>query len=144
MASLFTFWSFVSLFNPLDGILPNDISFFDKLLIGFLVLLTVFILSVFVAGCYVISSHQVCLGESSTKNSVYVKYGDMYSPDIVEKGYNLVPSRYIEFVNRDETQDYDSAMKALQSELTDLLKQEEESKKELLGVFKDLGYEIKL
>lgn len=29
-----------------------------------------------------------CLGESSTKNSVYVKYGDMYSPDIVEKGYN--------------------------------------------------------
>ena len=64
--------------------------------------------------------------------------------EIVEKGYNLVPSRYIEFVNRDETQDYDSAMKALQSELTDLLKQEEESKKELLGVFKDLGYEIKL
>ena len=64
--------------------------------------------------------------------------------EIAEKGYNLVPSRYIEFVNRDETQDYDSAMKALQSELTDLLKQEEESKKELLGVFKDLGYEIKL
>ena len=64
--------------------------------------------------------------------------------EIVEKGYNLVPSRYIEFVNHDETQDYDSAMKALQSELTDLLKQEEESKKELLGVFKDLGYEIKL
>ena len=64
--------------------------------------------------------------------------------EIAEKDYNLVPSRYIEFVNRDETQDYDSAMKALQSELTDLLKQEEESKKELLGVFKDLGYEIKL
>jgi type I restriction enzyme M protein len=35
-------------------------------------------------------------------------------------------------------------MKALQTELTELLKQEEESKKELLGVFKDLGYEIKL
>ncbi|MBQ7613242.1 MAG: SAM-dependent DNA methyltransferase [Spirochaetaceae bacterium] len=64
--------------------------------------------------------------------------------EIAEKGYNLVPSRYIEFVNRDETQDYDSAMKALQSELTELLKQEEMSKKELLGVFKDLGYEIKL
>ena len=64
--------------------------------------------------------------------------------EIAEKGYNLVPSRYIEFVNRDETQDYDSAMKALQSELTELLKQEAKSKKELLGVFKDLGYEIKL
>jgi type I restriction enzyme M protein len=35
-------------------------------------------------------------------------------------------------------------MKALQTELTELLKQEEESKKELLEVFKDLGYEIKL
>ena len=57
---VFTFWGFVSLFNPLDGILPNDISFFCKLLIGFLVLLTVFILSVFVAGYYVLSSNQVC------------------------------------------------------------------------------------
>ena len=64
--------------------------------------------------------------------------------EIAEKGYNLVPSRYIEFVNRDETLDYDSSMKKLQSELTDLLKQEEESKKELLSVFKDLGYEINL
>lgn len=64
--------------------------------------------------------------------------------EIAEKGYNLVPSRYIEFINRDETLDYDSSMKKLQSELADLLKQEEESKKELLDVFKDLGYEIKL
>ena len=64
--------------------------------------------------------------------------------EIVEKGYTLVPSRYIEFVNRDETADFDTTMKTLQTELTDLLKQEEESKKELLNVFKDLGYEIKL
>ena len=64
--------------------------------------------------------------------------------EIVEKGYTLVPSRYIEFVNHDETADFDTTMKTLQTELTDLLKQEEESKKELLGVFKDLGYEIKL
>lgn len=35
-------------------------------------------------------------------------------------------------------------MKKLQAELTDLLKQEEESKKDLLQVFKELGYEIKL
>ena len=80
------------------------------------------------------------LGTQSMKVVIY----DYEKKEIIEKGYNLVPSRYIEFVNRDETQDYDSAMKALQSELTDLLKQEEESKKELLGVFKDLGYEIKL
>ena len=64
--------------------------------------------------------------------------------EIAEKDFTLVPSRYIEFVNRDETVDFDTKMKALQSELTDLLKQEEESKADLLDVFKELGYEIKL
>ena len=64
--------------------------------------------------------------------------------EIAEKDYNLVPSRYIELMNRDEILDYDSSMKKLQSELADLFKQEEESRKELLGVFKDLGYEINL
>lgn len=64
--------------------------------------------------------------------------------EIEEKGFTLVPSRYIEFVNRDEAIDYDAKMKALQGELTELLKQEEASKKDLLDVFKELGYEIKL
>lgn len=64
--------------------------------------------------------------------------------EIKAKDYTLVPSRYIEFVNRDENIDFDSKMSALQAELTELLKQEEESKKDLLGVFKELGYEIEL
>ena len=64
--------------------------------------------------------------------------------EIKAKGFSLVPSKYIKFVNRDENIDYDTKMKQLQAELTDLLKQEEESKKELLQVFKELGYEIKL
>ena len=64
--------------------------------------------------------------------------------EIKEKDFTLVPSRYIEFVNRDENIDFDTKMTSLQSELTELLKQEEESKQELLGVFKELGYEIKL
>lgn len=61
---------------------------------------------------------------------------------IAEKGYNLVPSRYIEFENRDETLDFDTTMKNLQSELADLLNQEK--KLALLSVFKNLGYEINL
>ena len=64
--------------------------------------------------------------------------------EIAEKDFTLVPSRYIEFVNRDENIDFDSKMTELQTELTDLLKQEEQSKQDLLGVFKELGYEIKL
>lgn len=63
--------------------------------------------------------------------------------EIAEKGYTLVPSRYIEFVNRDENIDFDTKMKSLQAELKDLLEQEEKLKADLLDVFKELGYEIK-
>jgi type I restriction enzyme M protein len=64
--------------------------------------------------------------------------------EVAEKGYTLVPSRYIEFVNRDENIDFDTKMKILQAELRELLIAEEKSKADLLAVFKELGYEIKL
>ncbi len=64
--------------------------------------------------------------------------------EIRQKDYSLVPSKYIEFVNRDENINFDEKMKTLQSEFAELLKAEEESKAELLTVFKELGYEIKL
>jgi type I restriction enzyme M protein len=70
-----------------------------------------------------------------------------YSAGIEEiraKDYSLVPSKYIEFVNRDENIDFDDKMSALQSEFGELLKAEADSKKELLGVFKELGYEIEV
>jgi type I restriction enzyme M protein len=62
--------------------------------------------------------------------------------EIEKKDFSLVPSKYIEFVNRDENIDFDKKMKTLQSEFADLLKAEEESKNDLLNVFKELGYEI--
>lgn len=62
--------------------------------------------------------------------------------EIKEKGFTLVPSRYIEFVNRDENIDFDTKMKALQAEMKELLVAEEKSKADLLAVFKELGYEI--
>jgi type I restriction enzyme M protein len=55
----------------------------------------------------------------------------------------LVPSKYIEFVNRDENIDFDEKMKSMQGEFSELLKAEAASKKDLLAVFKELGYEIK-
>ena len=64
--------------------------------------------------------------------------------EVKEKGFTLVPSRYIEFINRDENIDFDTKMKQLQGELSELLVQEERSKADLLSVFKELGYEIKL
>lgn len=62
--------------------------------------------------------------------------------EISKKDFSLVPSKYIEFVNRDENIDFDDKMKALQTDFAELLKAEEESKKDLLDVFKTLGYGI--
>ncbi|HLP36949.1 N-6 DNA methylase, partial [Lacibacter sp.] len=64
--------------------------------------------------------------------------------DVVKKDFSLVPSKYIEFVNRDENIDFDEKMQSLQKEFAELLKAEEQSKKDLLTVFKELGYEIAL
>ena len=55
-----------------------------------------------------------------------------------------MPSKYIEFVNRDENIDFDEKMQSLQAEFSELLKTEAASKNDLLTVFRELGYEIKL
>lgn len=62
--------------------------------------------------------------------------------EIEKKDFSLVPSKYIEFVNRDEYLDYEDQMEKLQSELKELFAEEERLKKEVKGVFEKLGYEI--
>ncbi len=64
--------------------------------------------------------------------------------EVVAKDFSLVPSKYIEFIDRDESIDFDKKMKLLQGEFSSLLKTEQLAQKELLNVFKELGYEIKL
>lgn len=64
--------------------------------------------------------------------------------EIIEQNYSLVPSRYIEFIDRDESAGYEESMSRLQKELGVLLVQEQKSRDELLEVMKGLGYEIKL
>jgi type I restriction enzyme M protein len=64
--------------------------------------------------------------------------------EVAKKDFSLVPSKYIEFVNRDEKIDFDEKMLKLQDEFADILKVEIQSKNDLLTVFKELGYEIKL
>ncbi len=64
--------------------------------------------------------------------------------EVCNKDYSLVPSKYIEFVNRDEQLDFVENMSRLQREFTELLQREEGSKKELLKVFDKLGFKIEL
>ena len=81
-----------------------------------------------------------------SKNSDYKNQAEYcYSAtldEVSKKDYSLVPSKYIEFVNRDENINFDEKMTTLQQELSELLKQDQESKQALLQVFKELGYEI--
>ncbi len=62
--------------------------------------------------------------------------------EVEAKGWSLVPSKYIEFVDRSEKINYEEKMSALQSELRELFKEEEKSRKEVEKVFKELGYEL--
>jgi type I restriction enzyme M protein len=64
--------------------------------------------------------------------------------EITKKDFTLVPSKYIEFINLDENVDFDEKMTSLQLELAELLNAEKNSNNDILGVFKELGYEIKL
>jgi type I restriction enzyme M protein len=86
--------------------------------------------------------------EQEIKQSVYKDTPEYcYSAtkeEISRKDYSLVPSKYIEFINRDENVDFDAKMKDLQKEIGNLLKQEATSKTDLLNVFKELGYDIEL
>ncbi|AXP82224.1 Type I restriction enzyme EcoKI M protein [Mariniflexile rhizosphaerae] len=63
---------------------------------------------------------------------------------VEKKDFSLVPSKYIEFVNRDENIDFEDKMTSLKGEFGELLKAEAQSKNDLLNVFKELGYEIEL
>lgn len=64
--------------------------------------------------------------------------------EIKEKDFNLSPSSYIEFIDKDEINDYDEAMSQLSVELELLLKAENESTHTLINLMKELNYEIQL
>ncbi|SGZ08072.1 type I restriction-modification system subunit M [Moritella viscosa] len=64
--------------------------------------------------------------------------------EIAAKDYSLVPSKHIKFTNRDENINFEDKMNNIKDEFSELLVQEEQSKNDLLSVFKEMGYEIKL
>ena len=64
--------------------------------------------------------------------------------EIVNKGYSLVTSKYIEFAHETEDSAFDEEMKRIQGELQELFLQETESRKALASVMEEFGYGIKL
>jgi len=62
--------------------------------------------------------------------------------DVEINDFSLVPSKYIEFVDKDSGIDFDTEMKRIQKDFTTLLKEEKESQNQLINAFKTLGYEL--
>ncbi len=61
--------------------------------------------------------------------------------ELKENNYSLVPSRYIEFVDRDSDMDYDKVLTETASVVSDLLKRQRENDETLRKALKQLGYE---
>ena len=62
--------------------------------------------------------------------------------EIKANDYSLVPSKYIEFIDRDGEVDFDKEMKRIQKTFKAVLAEEAESQAELKKAFKGLGDEI--
>lgn len=62
--------------------------------------------------------------------------------EIKANDFSLVPSKYIEFIDRDSGIDFDTEMKRIQKDFRELLKEEKKSQEELINAFKTLGYEL--
>ena len=67
-------------------------------------------------------------------------YYAAHRDEIQEKGYSLVPSRYIEFVDRDTEIDYQSALSEMSHKFDALKKRWDANETELVNAFKILGY----
>ena len=53
----------------------------------------------------------------------------MTKEELAAKDYSLVPSKYIEFIDRDLDIDYEKEMSRIQKEMKELLEEEKELKK---------------
>ena len=62
--------------------------------------------------------------------------------EIEQKGWNLIPSKYIEFIDRDLNIDFRVEMARIQMEMRDVLAQEKQTQKMLEDAFRGIGYGI--
>lgn len=62
--------------------------------------------------------------------------------EIEEKGWTLVPSKYIQFIDHDLEIDFPKEMARVQSEMKEILKREKDSQKRLKEAFKGIGHGI--
>ncbi|MBR5801521.1 MAG: N-6 DNA methylase, partial [Alistipes sp.] len=79
--------------------------------------------------------------ETPAKYEVPELYRSVGFEEIKSKNFSLVPSRYIEFVDRDTELDYDTALNTAGEKVRELLASQSENNKKLVDAFKVLGYD---
>ncbi len=67
-------------------------------------------------------------------------YYSAHIDEIREKNYSLIPSRYIEFIDRDTEMDYSQALNDMSTKFDELKARWDENEKSLMNAFKMLGY----
>lgn len=70
-------------------------------------------------------------------------YRSVKIDEIEKKGWTLIPSKYIEFIDHDLDIDFDKEMKRIQNEMSEIINKEEKSQKMLKEAFEEIGYGIK-
>jgi type I restriction enzyme M protein len=62
--------------------------------------------------------------------------------ELKKNDFSLVPSKYIEFVDKDNGIDFDTEMQRIQKDFRTLLQEEKQSQHQPINAFKELGYEL--
>jgi type I restriction enzyme M protein len=62
--------------------------------------------------------------------------------EIAKNDFSLVPSRYIEFMDKDAEIDFDKEMQTIKSDIETILSEEKKSQDQLKNAFKELGYSL--
>lgn len=78
-------------------------------------------------------------GTDGTGYAIPELYRSVYIDEIEEKGWTLVPSKYIEFIDHDLHIDYETEMTRIQKEMKELMTAEKQSQKMLEEAFRGIG-----
>ena len=83
-----------------------------------------------------------CEGTDGANYEVPELYRSVGIDEIESKGWTLIPSKYIEFIDHDLEIDYEKEMARIQLEMKEILKQEKKSQQMLEDAFRGIGYGI--
>ncbi len=83
-----------------------------------------------------------CEGIDGANYQLIELYRSVLIKDIKDKGWTLVPSKYIEFKDHDLDIDYLTEMTRIQKEMREVLSEEKQSQQLLTDAFRGIGYEL--